>query len=67
MRNRSYDKEFKLDCIKYCVEHPELNQVKTVRNLGISDKTLNRWIVNSKKQGEEAFRESGNVVDCGIL
>ena len=22
---RNYDKEFKLDCIKYCAEHPDLS------------------------------------------
>ncbi len=60
MRNRSYDKEFKLDCIKYYVDHPELSQGEAARNLGVPEQILNRWIVNSKKQGEDAFRGSGN-------
>lgn len=60
MRNRSYDKGFKLDCIKYCAEHPELSQADATRNLGVPEQKLNRWIVNSRKQGEDAFRGSGN-------
>lgn len=60
MRNRKYDKEFKLDCIKYCAEHPDLSQGEAARNLDIPEQTLNRWPVNSKKQGENAFRGSGN-------
>lgn len=42
MRNRKYDKEFKLDCIKYCAEHPELSQIEAARNLGVPEQTLNR-------------------------
>lgn len=60
MRNRSYDKEFKLDCIKYCADHPELSQADAARNLGVPEQTLNRWLINSQKQGEDAFRGSGN-------
>ena len=60
MRNRSYDKNFKLDCIKYCGDHPELSQADAARNLGVPERTLKRWIINSKKQGEDAFRGSGN-------
>lgn len=60
MRNRKYDKEFKLDCIKYCAEHPELSQTEAVRNLGVPEQTLNRWLINSQKQGEDTFRGSGN-------
>lgn len=34
--------------------------IKPARNPGVPEQTLNRWIVNSKKQGEDAFRGSGN-------
>lgn len=60
MRNRTYDKDFKLDCVKYCAEHLELSQAEAARNLNVPEKTLNRWLVNSKKQGDDAFRGSGN-------
>ena len=60
MKNRTYDKEFKLDCIKYCAEHPELSQGDAAKNLGVPEQTLNRWLVNSRLQGENAFRGSGN-------
>ena len=49
-----------MDCIKYCGDHPELSQADAAINLGVPEQTLNRWIVNSKKQGEDAFRGSGN-------
>jgi len=60
MRKRKYDKEFKLDSVKYCADHPELSQAEAAVNLGIPEQTLNRWLVNSKNQGEDAFRGSGN-------
>ena len=60
MRKRTYDKDFKLDCVKYCAEHLELSQAEAARNLNVPEKTLNRWLVNSKKQGDDAFRGSGN-------
>ena len=59
MRNRSYDKDFKLDYINYCGEHLELSQAEAAKNLNVPEQTLNRWIVNSKKQGDDAFRGSG--------
>ena len=62
MRNRTYDKDFKLDCVKYCAEHLELSQAEAARNLNVPEKTLNRWLVNSKKQGDDAFRGSGKIV-----
>ena len=49
MRNRSYDKNCKLDCIKYCGDHPELSQADAARNPGVPEQTLNRWIVNTKR------------------
>ena len=49
-----------MDCIKYCGDHPDLSQADAARNPGVPEQTLNRWIVNSKKQGEDAFRGSGN-------
>jgi len=60
MRNRSYDKQFKLDCIKYCAEHPEISQQEAARKLGLPEQTLNRWIICARKQGDDAFRGSGN-------
>ncbi len=31
MKNRKYDKEFKLDCLKYCAERKELTQVEAAK------------------------------------
>lgn len=33
---------------------------EVAKNLDVPEKTLNRWLVNSKKQGDDAFRGSGN-------
>ena len=47
MRNRTYDEDFKLDCVKYSAEHLELSQAEAAKNLNVPEKTLNRWLVNS--------------------
>lgn len=38
MRNRTYDKDFKLDCVKYCGDHSELSQAKSAKNLNVPEK-----------------------------
>ena len=53
MRNRIYDEDFKLDCVKYCAEHLELSQAEAAKNLNVPEKTLNRWLVNSKRNSRK--------------
>ncbi|MDD7612299.1 MAG: hypothetical protein PUJ82_15425 [Spirochaetales bacterium] len=45
MRNRTYNEDFNLDCVKYCAEHLELSQAEAAKNLNEPEKTLNRWLV----------------------
>jgi transposase len=56
-----YDKQFKLDAIKYREDHPELTIAAVCRNLGISQPTYYIWLRQFKENdGEIEHRGSGN-------
>lgn len=60
-KQRQFDKQFKMDAVKYVNEHPDLSQEQCAKNLGIGTSTLGKW----RKQfhdsdGEMPFRGSGN-------
>ncbi|MGE4572190.1 MAG: transposase [Candidatus Izemoplasmatales bacterium] len=56
-----YDKQFKLDAIKYREDHPELTIASVCRNLGISQPTFYIWLRQFKENdGEIEHRGSGN-------
>jgi transposase len=56
-----YDKQFKLDAIKYREDHPELTIAAVCRNLGISQPTFYIWLRQFKENdGEIEHRGSGN-------
>ncbi|MDT8337397.1 MAG: transposase [Candidatus Izemoplasmatales bacterium] len=56
-----YDKQFKLDAIKYREDHPELTIAAVCRNLGISQPTYYIWLRQFKENGDEIeHRGSGN-------
>lgn len=57
---RQYEKQFKLDAVKYCKEHPNLTTKACAQNLKIPYDTLSGWLRNAELQGENAFRGSGN-------
>ena len=60
-KGKQYDKQFKLDTIKYVTEHPDLTKEECCKNLGISLSTLNRWEQQYKQSdGDIPFRGSGN-------
>jgi len=60
---RKYDKEFKINAIKLCLEQgKKLEEV--ARNLGIPKATLYTWIQEFRSNKEEGFRGSGNVKPC---
>ena len=40
MRNRTYDKDFKLDCVKYCAEHLELSQAEAAKKSQCTGKNI---------------------------
>ena len=58
---KQYDKQFKLDAIKYRETHPELSVSAVCRNLGISDATFYKWSQEFKTQGDINHRGSGNL------
>ncbi len=60
MRNRTYDEDFNLDCVKYCAEHLELSQAEAAKNLNVPEKTLNRWLVNSKRNSRKTVRPAAD-------
>lgn len=56
-----YDKQFKLDAIKYREDHPELTVAAVCRNLGISPPTYYIWLRQFKENNDEIeHRGSGN-------
>lgn len=63
MRNRTYDEDFNLDCVKYCAEHLELSQAEAAKNLNVPEKTLNRWLVNSKKETAEKLYVQQQIIE----
>jgi len=46
--SRKYTAEFKQEAVKLVTEH-EYSQAEAGRRLGVSDKNINRWVLDSKK------------------
>ena len=57
---KHYDKQFKLDAIKYRQTHPELSVAAVCRNLNISEATYYKWSAEYKNDGDINHRGSGN-------
>ena len=57
---KHYDKQFKLDAIKYRKSHPELSVSAVCRNLNISEPTFYKWSAEFKTEGDVDHRGSGN-------
>lgn len=57
---KHYDKQFKLDAIKYRENHPELSVAAVCRNLNISEPTYYKWSSEYKNDGDINHRGSGN-------
>ena len=55
------DKQFKIDAVRYRLDHPDLNLKQCATNLGVGHSTLAEWVRAYKKSGENmAFPGSGN-------
>ena len=60
MRNRTYDEDFKLDRVKYYAEHLELSQAEAAKNRNVPEKTINKWLVNSKRNSRKSVRSAAD-------
>ncbi len=57
---KQYDKEFKQNAVGYHYDHPELTLKECAAKLGVPYDTYHGWVSNHKKNGDNAFRGSGN-------
>ena len=57
---KHYDKQFKLDAIRYYHDHRELGLQGCASNLGISHQTLSRWQKERRDTGDIESRGAGN-------
>lgn len=57
---KQYDKQFKLDALKYYEQHKELGLIACARNLRITQQSLSRWKKEFKETGDLECRGSGN-------
>ena len=48
-----YSKEFKEEAVKLVLEHG-YSQAEAGRNLGVSDKNINRWVMEAKKPKKDS-------------
>lgn len=49
--NQQYSKEFKEEAVKLVLEHG-YSQAEVGRNLGVSDKNINRWVKEARNPKE---------------
>ena len=57
---KQYDKQFKLDAIKYYHAHKELGLAGCASNLGISEQSISKWQKELRESGDIECRGSGN-------
>jgi transposase-like protein len=54
---QTYDREFKLKAVKYCLDHPEINLGEIAKKFGVGHASLYRWL--------KYYRETGDVIGKG--
>lgn len=60
---QQYSKEFRIDAVKYALDHPEMTLRECADSLGLKPGTLSRWVSEYKRSeasGKGVFRGSGN-------
>ncbi len=57
---KKYDKQFKIDAVKYVSEHKELSLEACAKNLGISYQSIYRWQKQYNEDGDITHIVSGN-------
>lgn len=59
-KQRKYNREFKINAVKLCQEsRKSLGEI--AEDLGVPKSTLNSWITQFKKEGDQSFRGSGII------
>lgn len=62
-KKRTFDKEFKINAVKFKQDHPDMSYDEAAEKLGVGVSTLHRWISEYSKEATKAgtvFRGSGN-------
>lgn len=49
MGKQSFSNEFKQGVVDYVNEHPELSKVTIVKQFGIADSTIHKWMKEAKE------------------
>jgi transposase len=65
-KRRKYTKEFKEDCIRFVLAHPEKTMTDCAKDFGLDRSVLSRWkseFEESQKTGHTAFPGNGNPRD----
>ena len=60
MTHRQFDRQFKLDAVRYRTDHPDISILACARNLGIGESSLRQWLRQFGEDGDIAVRGSGN-------
>lgn len=59
IQRKKYTKEFKLDAVSL-VKEQGYSCADAARSLDVNEKTLSRWVRESRDYGDDAFRGNGN-------
>lgn len=65
-KRRRYSKEFKEDCVRFLLSHPEKRITDAGNDLGVDRSLLSRWrkeFEEEQKTGNTAFPGNGNPRD----
>ena len=57
---KQHDKQFKLDAVRYYLDHKELGVRGCAQNLGVGYSTLTKWLKDFRESGDIPVRGSGN-------
>lgn len=64
MAQTRYDREFKLNAVRYYHDHRDIGRAACASNLGISKQALSRWQKEFEENGEIGWRGSGNFASA---
>lgn len=60
-KKKQFDKQFKMNAVKYVMEHPDLSRTECAKNLGVGHSSLEKWMALYRdNDGDVPARGSGN-------